>query len=357
MSFFSRELPIDECECPGRREGLCEQRRILRKVHRQLLASVNKTAHAKLSELLVALYSPSPCPVLAQYIGEFLIEIGTHVDGRRSIWGSSDWMHGQHARVAGPCKSRLSRRLDPEIRQSVREQVEEGSARSMHAAASAVHLPEGTSERFVRANVLEYQFATVGAFRVARDATLSVAVDAARLRRPGKEYLQGVVSAVGGDTVFGAATVPATSVRPKNRLAACDNTIRSQELLSSAVQRKLIAAIRNHPSKARAIWELMPGLGIDDTNYDAPEQDVKVSRQKAVQLKRKQSMTEQKNEEKEKARHGGQTAYSRRSDYRLENDGSTDEGSLGGPWGQQSQSCEFEPLGKARGQGGLSGDH
>eukprot|EP00971_Amphidinium_carterae_P142237 2817627-Amphidinium_carterae.6 len=197
MSFFSRELPIDECGCPGRREGLCEQRRILRKVHRQLLAAENKTAHMKLSELLVAL-------------GEFLVEIGRNVDGRRSLWGCSDWMHGEHARVVGP---RKLRRLDPEIRKSAREQVEQGRARSMHEAASAVHLPERTAERFVRANVLEYQLATVGAFRVAKDGTLSVAVDAARLRRPGKEYLQpklqGVVSAVSGETVLGAATVPA----------------------------------------------------------------------------------------------------------------------------------------------------
>eukprot|EP00971_Amphidinium_carterae_P273824 5434610-Amphidinium_carterae.1 len=206
MTFFARELPVDECECRGRREGLCEQRRIVKKEHRKLLGLENSTAHMKLSELLVCLYSATPCPLLAEHVGQFLLEIGMCIDGRRAVWGKSDWMHGEHACVAGPSKLR---RLDPEIRQAARTLVEEGGQPNMRSAARSSHLPEGTADRFVQANVLEYQLSCVAAFRVAREGCLSIAVDAARLRRPGKEYLQGLVSARADGGLIGAATAPA----------------------------------------------------------------------------------------------------------------------------------------------------
>eukprot|EP00971_Amphidinium_carterae_P206696 4101259-Amphidinium_carterae.4 len=75
---------------------------------------------------------------------------------------------------------------------------------------------------------------------------------------------------------------------------ALDDGLRSDERRITQVIGKIVTGVRNHPSKARQIWDSLAVHGITEETYNEPEVVEKQSSSKRAQLKRKETLKQVK---------------------------------------------------------------
>ena len=82
---------------------------------------------------------------------------------------------------------------------------------------------------------------------------------------------------------------------------AVDEGLRADERRVGQIVAKVCTGVRNHPSKARAVWDLLASVGITEQNYKQPETVEQCSAAKKAALKRKQTMADLKEKAKQQA--------------------------------------------------------
>ena len=362
------------------------------------------------SGMLVSCFHHLQCERVREYLHSQLVRLSSAIESRKGHWQNPNWHSSPKAVLQGP---RRKRRLDPELRQHATSSVASGEQRDTREAVNSMAgLSSDAVYRFQMQDCRTMRSATKTQFVSLRSGSLSLSIDAARFRKPGEEYVLGMLASCSSS--LGAPSVPhvppsccvcrpcavgsiggsksqpisqhqiwcslgrsgrtlamlpwakslvlkelssqnvrsiglcelmsrcqadalvckdgaklcshhATSclrfslaVSAWSSSVSCrvlvshsggprmprdsrsaeakakDEGLRADERRINIVIAKCCTAIRNHPSKARSIWDLLASVGITEQNYNVAEIQAEQSTTKRAQLKRKETMREQK---------------------------------------------------------------
>ena len=182
LGLCTKEPVVDgQCQC-------------LRTMLRTLPADVGMYPQALISLLLRHLSGARACEPVKAWFARFLKQAAGAVEDSCDEWGDFTWHHSSDVHLTTATGKR--RRVDFHVKQyCVKEAVQNGSYNTSAAACKAIDgMDASQGQRWIASELAAYR--AEGVHRWWNVQILSVAIDAGRLGKPGKELLVGFASCV-----------------------------------------------------------------------------------------------------------------------------------------------------------------
>eukprot|EP00971_Amphidinium_carterae_P113910 2257298-Amphidinium_carterae.1 len=170
-----------DCDCGG--TGSCQRQARFLQESARLRAGADE--HEYILEQLVLCSELVGCPIVQDYICNFLKQLGSHISERIDLWGQNRWHTSDQATLMG---NKRKRNVDREVKDLLQSDVVEGKRRNLNTALEGVMDGKDTRTRKVmRTECKERKESALEAFGTVTHRTLSVALDCARLGKPAVE--------------------------------------------------------------------------------------------------------------------------------------------------------------------------
>ena len=204
-----------DCECPRQRGRDCPH---VCEVHDAIKSAETRLGQqtcAAVCQMLVAGFQRLHCERVREYVLTQLTLLASGIESRKGEWQSKDWQTSPKAVLQGPMRKR---RLDPELREHAKSSVQQGAQRDTREAVNSMAgLSSDAAYRFQLSDAKEMRAITKESFGLLRTGSLGISIDAARFRRPGKEYLLAMLASC--NSTMGATALP--QVLPRICLCSC----------------------------------------------------------------------------------------------------------------------------------------